>query len=59
MVFTGLTPNPLQEFSNHVAGNQCITLRVHPSNWPPLPVNPFSSASVTVFPEHLPSPQLL
>lgn len=58
MVFTGLTPNPLQEFSKHVVENHCITLQVLSSNWPPLPVNLFSSASVT-FPKHFPSPQLL
>lgn len=58
-MFTGLTPNPLQEFSKHVVENQCITLWVLSSNWPPLPVNPFSSTSMTMFPKHLPSPQLL
>lgn len=58
-VFTGLTSNSLPESSKHVGEEQCIPPSVFSSNWPPLPVNTFSSASVTMFPKHLPSPQLV
>lgn len=34
-------------------------LRIPSSNWPPLPVNHVSSASVMTFPKHLPSPLVL